>query len=125
MPDMTVKLQDGTVIPEEFVQRARYELFKLYWLMSHGYSLQDLLAGLMELQKEAVDDTDSLEELQDPKQLMFLWEQDAGFDGELYPSFEEFLETDDKFMAENTMLYADYAKFISTVAKRLYREDKA
>lgn len=79
-------------------KRARYELFKMLWLMSHGYTLKDLVCAVLryraECAEEMKDDPDGLDVLD--QNIFADWECEIGFDGaQIWPCFEEFLEDDD------------------------------
>lgn len=67
---------------------SNYERFKLEWLISHGYSLTDLIhelsSAMIEAQKLQPDI--SLEDVFNE------WENDTGFGGEIYPCYEEYLD---------------------------------
>ena len=60
-----------------------YEKYKLKWMMDHGYSLEDLMRGLAEMQSESEPGTPVDE-------LFHAWEKDRGFDGSIWACLEEF-----------------------------------
>lgn len=73
---------------EELAQlHTKYEKFKLQWMVDHGYTVESLVASL------AAYLEDSGEPLYETYQM---WEQDAGFGGEIWPCFDEWLENENK-----------------------------
>ena len=62
-----------------FIQEMAYEKFKLFWMLRHGHSLSEFALRLLEVNEER-----TLEQ----------WEADEGFSGEIWPCFEEFLQTE-------------------------------
>ena len=69
-------------------ERAKYEVFRMLWLISHGYTLEDLVAAVLEYRGEADGQVD-------PEELFADWEFDSGFGGEIWPCFEEFQDADE------------------------------
>ena len=67
-----------------------YVRLKLQWLLEHGFSLTDLINQL-EAMFEDTHDTPLLE-------LFKTWEYDVGFDSEIYPCLDEFLDCDYEFI---------------------------
>ena len=66
--------------------RERYELFKLQWMLSHGYTLKDLFTSL-----ESYLDGDLVDSY-DLTTLLDMGERECGFAGSsIYPCFEEWL----------------------------------
>lgn len=66
------------------IMRQRYELFKLEWMISHGYTLQDL-----------IDELNCCEGFDTDKALHFIyndWENNVGFGGSIWPCYQEWLE---------------------------------
>lgn len=59
-----------------------YEEYRLNWMIEHGYSLPRLIRELARLQEECPNDM-TIEELWD------LWEDEYGFNGELWVCFDE------------------------------------
>ena len=76
----------------EIEKQFAYEMFKLQWMIDHGFTLVDLLKGLSSLASEAdpdLNDPDALQKLFDA------WEYGIGFEGEqIWPCFYEFLENE-------------------------------
>lgn len=71
-------------------EKRTYELFKLEWMTSHGYTLEDLIDELEKLRKEAGDPDADL------KTLFADWEYERGFGSEIWPCFEEYMECEYK-----------------------------
>ena len=71
--------------------RQAYERFRRQWMIDHGYSLEDLVRNLesmiLEDENESGVRTDLPSLFQD-------WEYGIGFDGAIWPCFEEFLENE-------------------------------
>lgn len=71
--------------------RQAYEIFKLQWMIDHGYSIPDLIAQLEAMVEEDENEsgirTGLLSLLQD-------WEFGIGFDGSIWPCYQEFLENE-------------------------------
>ena len=71
--------------------RQAYERFRLQWMIDHGYRLEDLVLKLesmiMEDENESGVQTDLLSLFED-------WEFGIGFNGAIWPCFDEFLENE-------------------------------
>ncbi len=69
--------------------RQEYELFKLYWMMTHGYTLQNLVNELTILQWEDLENIDIT--TTPVNELLIEFEKTRGFGlfKEIYPTFEE------------------------------------
>ena len=68
------------------IKEIAYERYKLDWLLSHGYTLADLMNELDQMQEESPDDSVS--------QLFTDWEYGFGFGNEIWACYEEFLESE-------------------------------
>lgn len=67
-----------------------HEFFKLWWMLTHGYTLSDLIRELKEFQYADPEDSDRIST---PVSDIFQeWEADAGFGGEIWPCLSEFLD---------------------------------
>ena len=68
-----------------------YEIFRLLWMIDHGYSVLALLKNL-----EAMIEEDQIESgVRTSLESLFKdWELGIGFDGSIWPCYEEFLEHD-------------------------------
>lgn len=65
-----------------------YEKFQLEWMISHGYSLNDLITALTDYRNEQ-DDADAL--YWSPSETFDSWEDECGFgSGSLWPCEAEF-----------------------------------
>lgn len=79
---------------EEQMKRRLYELYQLDWLMSHGYSLRDVIKGMGDY--EAVDHDSHILDSEvgmraDIEGIFEEWESDVGFPGGcIYVCFDEF-----------------------------------
>lgn len=69
-------------------ERARYEVFRMLWLMSHGYTLEDLVTAVLEYRGEADGQAG-------PEDLFREWELESGFSSEIWPCFDEFKDADE------------------------------
>ena len=71
--------------------RQAYERFRLQWILAHGSSLEDLVRNLesmiLEDEKESSVRTDLASLFRD-------WEFGIGFDGSIWPCYQEFLENE-------------------------------
>lgn len=69
-----------------------YQKYQLEWMLSHGYSLQDLIQALTEYQYEDPEDSDRIST---PISAIFAeWEQDVGFNSEIWACKAEWAEED-------------------------------
>ena len=87
----------------------QYELFKLQWMIDHGYTLREIMAGLDQYMNERIDDlSERIEEYGEdcdinaddlkPSTIFDEWELDSGFaGGEIYPCFEEWFDNEGSF----------------------------
>lgn len=69
-------------------ERREYERYKLYWMLAHGFTLIDLIEQLQLMVDEDLDGSST------PTSLMSLfddWEFGFGFDGEIWPCFNEYM----------------------------------
>lgn len=77
--------------------KQEYELFKLQWMIDHGYTLRSLMDWLdrylAEEMSEFLDGNDIDLDL-NPSSIFSRWESESGFNGNIYPCFEEWLEND-------------------------------
>lgn len=65
-------------------KRKQYEIYKLQWLIDHGYSLEDVIEAV-EVTKEQIPSLNKLTEA------FIIWETEVGFNSEIYASYDEFL----------------------------------
>lgn len=96
----------------EETKRRLYDLYKLDWMSSHGYSIDDILERVGE---ELFNNARDFDAPFEPtfKESVANWEYDRGFDGSLYACFNEFLDCE----------YRDRAYIIS-LAGRDFRRDE-
>lgn len=65
-------------------KRKQYEIYKLQWLIDHGYSLEDVIEAV-EVTMEQIPSLNKLTEA------FIIWETEVGFNSEIYASYDEFL----------------------------------
>lgn len=83
-----------------------YERYQLEWMLSHGYSLRDLIKSLAELQRD--NDDVPVDKLFDE------WERDSGFSSEIWACKPEWEETEAKGKAARIDEYPAGLKFFPT-----------
>lgn len=66
-----------------------HERYKLYWMLAHGFTLNDLVGHLQLMINEDLDGSDVPTSLQS---LFEDWEFGVGFNGEIWPCFEEYMD---------------------------------
>ena len=71
--------------------RQAYERYKLQWMLDHGYGLEDLIRNLESMIDEDQNESGVRTSL---PSLFKDWEFDIGFDGAIWPCFDEFLENE-------------------------------
>lgn len=81
----TPKFRDDTVLSS--LQKAAYERFKLWWMIQHGYSINELLSLYSDFWGEVEADSEGYDDFR-----AFI--EDTGFNGEIWPCFNEFLVTE-------------------------------
>ena len=70
---------------EEDLKRAQYQKFQLQWMIDHGFTLEDLITALTVYAQGCEPET--------PIDVIFeYWETDVGFDTEIYPCYDEWLQ---------------------------------
>ena len=68
-----------------------YEIFRLQWIIEHGYGIPDLIKNLEDMIEEDQNESGVRTSLQS---LFQDWEFGIAFDGSIWPCYEEFLEHD-------------------------------
>lgn len=71
--------------------RSAYEEHRLRWMIAHGYTLTDLVCQLQLMIDEDLDGSDVPTSLQS---LFEDWEFGYGFNGEIWPCFDEYMDCD-------------------------------
>lgn len=66
------------------IRRVAYNKFQLWWLMMHGKSIEDLFDLIPEWLYDRDED--------DPEDTFSEWFFERGFNGEIYPCMDEFLD---------------------------------
>lgn len=69
-----------------------YKFFQLLWMQLHGYSVQDLISQLEAVRQDLFDEDASIQTVFEH------WEDNVGFGGEIWPCFEEYLDTEYKIV---------------------------
>ena len=77
---------------EEKAKRMKYEEFKLKWMLNHGYTLRDLFDTLDDYSKGYAYRYDSYPSISELEEDFF----EGGFHGEIYPSYEEWLDNEEE-----------------------------
>jgi len=79
---------------EKIMKRYLYDLYQLDWMMTHGYSLTDLMRGMNSeavYHDEYIFDTEQDGMHADIERIFSEWEGDVGFPGGcIYVCFDEF-----------------------------------
>lgn len=78
--------------------RQAYEIFKLQWMIDHGYSIRDLIARLEAMIEEDENESGIRTGLQS---LLQDWEFGIGFDGAIWPCCQESLENEYRTMLKS------------------------
>lgn len=76
------------------IRTIAYEKYKLDWIIQHRYTLNDLIHSVAEYME---DSDEPLVETVD------MWEEDCGFNGEIWACYDEFLDSeyqDIKYMSQ-------------------------
>ncbi len=69
---------------------SEYQKYQLEWMISHGFSLQDLIAELTKLQYDDPEDSDRIST--SVLELFNEWETDIGFGSEIWAYEDEWKE---------------------------------
>lgn len=91
----------------EAYEMEAYEQYKLRWMRSHSYSLEDIMRGLTEMQAESEPGTPVDE-------LFRIWERDRGFGGSVWANPDEF-QYEPEIIAEKIWTTADVASVLEQV----------
>lgn len=81
----TPKAQNNTDLST--LQRTAYEAFKLHWMICHGLTAADLLAKYSDYWGEVESDEEGMYDF-------WAFLEGTGFNGEIWPCFNEFLVTE-------------------------------
>lgn len=79
-----------------------YEKFKLQWLIDHNYSLKDFFSAVLDVYQSILSGEDKpsfTKWIKDNNQLMEaqnMFENEIGFNGEIWPCFDEWFYNDRK-----------------------------
>lgn len=97
--ECTTSIDLGYIIPgylercnfnRDNFRKKLYERFKYFWLADHGYSITDLVKGVMEYGEESYGDTT----FHPYEQLVEDFETECGFGSEIYPCYSEFITSE-------------------------------
>lgn len=64
-----------------------YEIFKLQWMIDHGYSILDLIENL----ESVIEEQNESGERTGIQDIFDLWQFSIGFGGAIWPCYQEFL----------------------------------
>ena len=67
-----------------------YDKYQLEWMIAHGHSIRDLVEALGEY------NADRLGKYAIEPELLWAWENDNGFNGEIWACYDEWLECEGK-----------------------------
>ena len=62
-----------------------YKLYKFHWMRTHGYDIEDIIKQMSIIYQECEDEED-----RKPENLYKEFEEEFGFNGELWVCFDEF-----------------------------------
>ena len=96
------------------LRKKSYEMYCLFWMLSHDYGLPNLLNALDEQVNEAEDANIN-------PSIAFLGFEDVGFHGELWACFDEFMEYEYQDTEYMEMLLG--LSPIKEIWLKLYHED--
>ena len=66
-----------------------YEIFRLQWMIDHGYGIADLIKNL----EAMIDEDQNMSGVRTDLNSLFRdWEYGIGFEGAIWPCYQEFLE---------------------------------
>ena len=68
-----------------------YEIYRLQWMINHGFSIPDLIKNLESMIEEDANESGARTGLQS---LFQDWEFGMGFDSAIWPCYQEFLENE-------------------------------
>lgn len=68
-----------------------YEIYRLQWMMDHGFTIPDLIKNIESMIEEDANESGARTSLQS---LFQDWEFGIGFDGAIWPCYQEFLENE-------------------------------
>ena len=99
MPDTLVrKIENNHInrlMKEAGSPEKAYEMYRLWWMIEHGFTLTDLMQELGQLQYSDPEDSDRI--TTPVRELFAEWESDVGFgSGSVWPCYNEFLDCEYK-----------------------------
>lgn len=92
------------------LQHTAYEAFKLHWMITHGYTVADLLDKYSHFWGEVESDEEGMIEF-------WNYLEETGFNGEIWPCFKEFLDHEfkDVSLMYRLLNLADYTAYLNLV----------
>lgn len=93
------------------IKKKAYENYKLWWMLNHSHSLEELVDEL-----ELEEEEEGYEENVSISSVFSDWEYGFGFKGEIWACYEEFLENEylDKNVMKEILINKDeYEKYLS------------
>lgn len=101
------------------IKEIAYEKYKLDWMLAHNCTIKDLIMEI-QIYKDEIDSDLSLDS-------MFAdWEFGYGFKGEIWASYNEFLETE--FLDKSYMIYLltnnEYLEYLDVINGGVTNENK-
>ena len=69
--------------------KKEYELYKLKWMLDHGHTLADLVESISKYASEIEADG----EFYAVSDYFDMWEQEDGFNGEIWACYDEWLDS--------------------------------
>lgn len=101
--------------------KQEYELFKLQWMINHGYTLRALMDYLDKFTSEKIDNCELFDDISlNVSDLFSEWEAEFGFNGNIYPCFEEWFENDRKISSDRTI--SDTSGYLSPEEQEEYEQ---
>ena len=104
------------------IKEVAYRKYQLDWMMTHGYTVNDVIDQLENAAKQSFDEEDVNEHIQDHAGITRLFDQagdiflyETGFDGSMWVCYQEFLDAeflDAEYMKEllSSSEYEEYLK---------------
>lgn len=117
---------------EEVLEKARYRFYQLYWMILHGYTLQDLMTSMAGYAKEVLEivqgdpdaEKEAMKTISDPQLLFQEWQEEYGFGCDIWSCFGEFLDMDDAELRESGV-YEEHQMTLDLYAAEIQKEEAA
>lgn len=110
----------------ENIKAVAYDKYQLDWMIEHGHSLKELMDSLTNYQYSDPEDSDTIST--PINDLFYAWEKESGFSGEIWASFQEFLEYEwlyrnGEYM-KNLLTKDEYEEYLKSIEKENDMENK-